>query len=701
MKLSPQITRLICWSEEECNLAKRRLLSSTLIANDIETIPFLKKRKDHPFVMTINCYSGLMPDNTIESFCFPFQNGKSAASGAPQNIDAIYMTCRDINASGIRFTGQNYVYDLMWHLRYLMPVANWAYDSMIMFWAKWPELPKRLDFIASILLDDYQYWKAGRKSEDFMEYCNYGMADCEYTLRNTLELMTMMESDREMLVNFARAFTRCMTGLAMSAKGMRVNREIFHEMQGKLEFLSAEALERIRYLVADPDFNPNSPQQKEQLIYNLLGAKKRNAKGRFVKKEADASTGKYALQAVRQDHPIFRRVANGILEAIEPSKQLSNVIGLQFLHGRFLCGYDGVGTTTTRYSSRQSALGFGGNGQNIRKDYRPFLEADDDSFLFDVDFSGSDDYYIGFESEEPKKIALLRSGKDIHSFNASEIFFTNWTYDGLVAGKKWIDPVTGKKGDPRVVHPITGVRQITKKLCHGISFLMAGETLLMTAGREAIVAAAIDQGQKDAGFWSQKRLADYCTFLEGKFRNYYPRLKRDGSDSWYNDLRDEAIRTGGFTTIFGYFQRFLGSPYEDAILRALAATAGQANTAGRMNMVADELFYGIRNLNFRDGPAPDRDDDTRRVSESINGASLRLQSHDSYTFNISLKHPKWHESIENIFHVMRRPVYCKGETFQVGIEAEISYQWAGSESRIVTNLDQIKDFLNTVPRVHC
>lgn len=688
MRQHEKANRLVCWTPTACKYAKDFLLSSTLISADIETIPFQKKTRNRPFVMTINCYTGLQADGSMESFCFPFQNTKSMESGAPTYIADIYRTCVEVNNSGVRFTGQNFCYDLIWYLRYGMPVANYAYDSMTLFWSKWPELPKRLDFISSILLDDYQYWKAGRKSDDFMEYCDYGMSDTEYTLRNTMILIQMALADRKMMGNFVDAHSRCIAALSMSAKGMKVNQDTMDKMGEELREETAKQLERVRYLIADPEFNPNSPKQKSELIYGILGAKKRNAKGRFVAKDSAASTGATALRAMRADHPIFRRVANGILEAIEPSKQLSNVVGLEFLResdrsdSRFLTAYDGVATTTTRLGSRKSSLGHGGNAQNIRKDYRKFLEADSECFLLDIDFSGADDVFVGFESQEPKKIELIRSGRDIHATNAL-IFFENWTYDGIIQGKK--------AKDPRVVHPITGVRQITKKLCHGMSYLMAGVTLLMTAQREAIVAAALELGYADAGIWKQDKLVEFCNFLEHRFRTHYPRLKRSGPDSWYTDVRQELIKTGGISTIFGYFQRFMGDPYDDTTLRAASATLGQANTAGRINMTMDELLFGRRKLQFRDATAPDFSDPPRLISESLNGVSLRLQTHDSFTFNIRHTHPHWRDGVRNIFHSMSRPVICKGEEFRVNLEAEVSYAWAGEGITIKNNSDPIPE----------
>jgi hypothetical protein len=695
MLKSTKAKRTIVWTDSDAIKAEKRLMQAVLISNDIETIPYKKppiqnrKRIPYPFVMTVNGYTGLMPNGYMESFLFPFQTGKAAESGAPSHSDAIYKACRRINASGIPFCGQNYVYDLMWHLRYLLPVANFAYDSMMMFWAKWPELPKRLGFISSILLDDYQFWKAGRKSDDFLEYCDYALSDCEYTLRNVLILIDMMMVDQRMRQNWFRAHTRSVAGLAMSAKGMKANLDTIDELDVELSATAEAALTRCQYLVADSEFNPQSAPQKSELIYGLLGVRMRNAKGKYVSKIADASTGAVPLRAMRTDHPIFRRIANGILESIEPAKQLSNVVGIQFLDGRFLTAYDGTGTTTTRLSSRKSALGHGGNAQNIRKDYRKFMEADEDSFLLDIDYSGADDVFIAFESGEPKKIELVRSGRDIHCTNAL-IFFPNWTYDSLVQGKK--------DSDPRVVHPITGIRQITKKLVHGNHYLMAGLTLLMTAGREAIVAAAKELGNADAGIWNQDRLVKFCAALETKFRTHYPRFKRTGVNSWYNELTEELVRTGGISTIFGYYQRFLSDPHEDSTLRAAAATSGQANTAGRINMAMDELQFGIRLTRFRDGDASDSASRTLVVNERDHGVSLRLQTHDSFTFNVRHTNPNWREGVSRIFAVMTRPIICKGEEFRVGTEAEISYRWAGKESTRVFNSDDCQTFLDKLPR---
>ena len=686
------IKRLICWTPEDCAKAVEVLSHAILISNDIETIPFQKK-KPAPIAITVNGYSGLMPNGNIYSFAFPFLKGKAIDSGAPDHIETIYETCRVLNDLPIRFCYQNGVYDCAWLLYYGLPVRNYAYDSMSLWWARFPDLPRRLDFISSVLLDDYQYWKGDRKSTDFTEYMIYCMKDCESTLRNVLKLIELAVHDERMRVNFFHAHMRSLSGLHMSSQGLAVDESVMSEIGASLSVEAVDALKSLRFLVDDPNFNPNSSPQKKDLIYGILGAKLRGPKGRPVKRVEDASAGAIPLRSMRADHPIYRRVADSILGAITPAKQISNVVGIaRFQAGstgsRFLTSYDGVGTTTSRFSSRGSAFGHGGNAQNVRKKFRRFGRADSGCFLLEVDYSAADDVFVGFESREQKKIDLIRSGLDTHSMNAL-IFFGNWTYDGIVNGKK--------ADDPRVVHPITGVRQITKKVVHGCHYLMAAMTLYINAGREAIVAAAMEAGHEDAGRWSQDQLVAFCDRLVDKFRHHYPRfrLEHDSADSWYRELRAEVVRTGGFYTPFRYFQRFLSDPYDDATLRAVAATAGQAGTAGRINMVLDELSHGYIPRYLRDAENPNFGDRPATVSAGENGVSIRLQTHDSITFNIDPRHRKWEDGFQRVMQSFGRPIIIHGEVVEVGVEADVSIHWAGKEGKTVRSLEDIHGWLET------
>lgn len=671
-----------------------------LLCTDVETIPHIKPKKGKswspPIAMTVVSYSGIL-DGYVRSYAFQLTRSKSSVDlEHPMAEQALYAIGL-INQCSVRKTLHNGIYDCAWFIRYSVPIANYAYDSMTLWWSRYPDLPKTLAFVCSILLDDHMYWKMGRKEEDFTSHTMYAMSDTESTLKATLILLGWLVQDPDMQRNFHRAHLRNLICLSMSLKGMLRDEKMFDEMEAELEAKAEKALSRLRYLIADNNFNPNSTPDKKTLFYELLGAQPRNAKGRVLKRitgNAKVSTGAVVLRAFKSEHPILRRIVTALQEAQEPAKQISNVLGIQFNGNRFNTGYDGIGTTTTRLSSRKDAFNFGGNGQNIRKKYRRFLRAEKSakSFILEGDFSAADDVFISYESNEEKKISIIEQGLDTHAFNASEVYFTNWTYDRVLEGKaEYLDEAKTIKNPTyeSVSNPITGIRQITKKLTHGGNYLMAGLTLLNTAGREAIVAAAKQLGHVDAGLWGIDRLVEFCEWLDGRYRAYYPRFARSGSNSFYAELSLELRRTNSFETIFGYRQRFLADPLDDSTLRACAATSGQANTAGRINMAMMELDDVIRTrqLRFRDGEAPDADDPCRWVSERDHGFSMRMQNHDSLAYVVDGQHSNYLEGVANFFTVMSRPVVCKGRVIKVGIEVDCAIRWAHQTFQVRTPTD--------------
>lgn len=96
------------------------------------------------------------------------------------------------------------------------PATNWLLDSMYMWYSRFSELPKTLDFISSILLDNYQYWKddiKGAKEIDEVKgnldhYWRYNALDCYMTLFNTLYLLQLMSIQPSMKTNYNDTFLR-------------------------------------------------------------------------------------------------------------------------------------------------------------------------------------------------------------------------------------------------------------------------------------------------------------------------------------------------------------------------------------------------------------------------------------------------------------------------------------------------------------
>lgn len=675
----PEFQYSICRTVEDCYAAKAWLSQCALISIDIETAHF-------PAQITCNGYTGLHKDGTVRSFVIPFSD-EFAEGGVfwqdPSDHAIAYSVMADINALPIVKTFQNGSYDQSYFIRDQCPADNWLLDSMFLWYSRFSELPKTLDFISSILIDDYQYWKddiKGAEEKDEVKgnlerYWRYNALDTRNTLFNTLYLIQLLKLSPSMQRNYNDTFLRTVSGLAMSMRGIKADFKKLAEHRASLQAEVAANLESFRYLIADPEFNVNSPVHKTNLVYGILGCRPRNARGRPLgaNSKEKPSAGAIALKTAKDANPLIKHIITRMESVMEPDKQMGLITGreqddgtikggIKFFTDRFRTAYQSAGTTSTRFSSKGSNFWDGTNAQNIRGSMRDFLVADPDCILIDVDYSQSDDVFVGFESNDPHKIEVIRSGKDGHAIHG-ELFFGR-PYDWIVTGKK--------AGDAEVVHPTRGVRQLSKRVVHGANFMMAALTLFLTMGRDAVVAAAKLAGHGDADIWPQEKLVLFCGSLDKKYRNKYPRLKMNG---WYADLLREVKTRGTITNAFGIERTFLGDPNDNGTLREVAGFVGQSDTAGNMNRAQYEIDHGFIPRNFRDGENPNWNDEPRKMNWQSHGFTFLMQTHDSFTAKINLNHAKWKEGVTNLLHVMERPCIINGHKVSVKTEAEFGRRW--------------------------
>src|SRR3546814_9753924 len=97
---------------------------------------------------------------------------------------------------------------------------------MLMWYSRFSELPKTLDFVSSILLDDYQYWKDDIKGTDnkgqvlgnLERYWRYNALDTRNTLFNTLLLIQLMKLSPQMQRNYNDTFMRNLSAISMRSE---------------------------------------------------------------------------------------------------------------------------------------------------------------------------------------------------------------------------------------------------------------------------------------------------------------------------------------------------------------------------------------------------------------------------------------------------------------------------------------------------
>ncbi|MGL5935909.1 MAG: DNA polymerase, partial [Cetobacterium sp.] len=651
----PPFQYSICRTTTDCFAAREWLMGCAAIAVDIETACF-------PAQITCIGYTGIRPDGKVRSFVIPFfdEFQEDGCFWSDEDDHAVaYSVCRDINESPILKILQNGNYDASYFIRDWLGLNNFLYDTMLMWYALYMELPKSLDFISSILLDNYQYWKddiKGSEEKDEIQgnmerYWRYNALDTYFTLFNCLYLLRLMNANPVMQNNYRDVFMRNASALAISMRGVKADFKRLSKHRDELQVEYETNLKRLRYLISDSEFNVNSPPQKVSLLYDVLGAKPRNKKGRVLGKDAreSPSSGAIALKAIKSEHPIFKYVVKALESTMEPDKQMGNITGrkdedgnvkggIKFFTDRFRTCYGAAGTTSTRFNSKGSNFWDGTNAQNIRESMRDFLTADEGCILMDVDYSQSDDVFMGYESNDPHKIEVIESGVDGHAVHG-ELFF-KMAYDKIVAGKK--------AGDPLIVHPTTGVRQLAKRIVHGTNFQMAAVTLYMTMGRDAVVAAMHLMGYKDAHNWSQEQLVSGCQMLMNAYRKKYPRLT---PKEYYKEIADMLRTKGTITNAFGIVRRFLGDPNDSGTQREATGFVGQSDTAGNMNRSMYEIDHGFIPTHFRDGENPDRNEDARKMCLDSHGFRFLLQTHDSFTCQLQLDHPRFEEACNNLLHV--------------------------------------------------
>lgn len=649
--------------------AEKFLLECAAISMDIET------RRGG---ITCIGYYGLRHDGKSMGFVFPLYDAGRPDNSAclPELEEAIWRTANRIATCPAVKIFQNGGYDNAYFIRDRIPVTNWFLDTIHLWHSFYPELDKSLDFISSILLDNYQYWKQDIKgvskaseasitAEDMMTYWRYNAQDCYYTLMCAMRLLKHLLSGGAYAQKwYASELTRAHWALIMSMRGVRVDMAEFNRMREEQEKLADELQERFKIIAADPNFNIRSPKDKDVLFYELLGAPPHDSKGKLIKAKGKRSTGKDALRMIGEYHPLFQRVTDELLAALAPASQVSKVFGLQTYKGRLRTAYNAAATTTNRLGSRESPFYDGGNLQNIRKSMRGFIQADPGWLFIEVDYSQSDAAFVAFESNDPNYIETMTSGKDTHCIHCSHFF--KLPYDDLIAGRKehaaWIED------------PVTGVRSITKRIVHGANFVMSGRTLYVQMGRKALVTSAERLGYPNPHKMTRQELETVAQRLLNSFRELYPRLSITG---WYGELLETLRQNKGLlTNAFGMTRRFMGNPNEHATLREAAGFMGQSDTAGNINRTFDELFFGLIPKTFRDGPNPHANE--RPLKIDGNDFFLMLQTHDSLTAQIKVDSPEFKQNVHNLLTVMRRPIIINGHEVSIPVDAQIGPRWGKS-----------------------
>ncbi len=646
------------------------------VIHNIDTIPACLQFLDKCFVIStdietvadfITCigFTGLHVDGSIWTYIFPFYNPLKPGNchwGSIEDEVIAWTAVKTICASPALKVLQNGSYDAAYFIKYNIILHNYIGDTLHLFHSIWCESPKKLNFITSLLVDNCRYWKDENKGDkderipstpDGVErYWRYNGLDCHNTLLCFIFLVSYItkETMAWALKNYNTEFSlQVGPALAMSMRGAFTN----EKRQGSKTIAwlreHTKSLKILRTMVDDPEFNPNSNDQVASLIYDVLGASKIKMKGK--KKLGERTVDEKVLRLIRIQHPLFAKYIDAIWNTKKPLNNCSKYgrpsinksgkpIGLKLLNNRLMYCYSSAGTETGRFNGKYHQYWIGTNPMNVPdKDVRDMVQADEGYVFFEPDYSQSDNYFVAFECEDPDMMRNVTDDRDTHAVHA-EFFFKEpyqKVFDAHQASTDWAD------------HPVTGIRQNTKRIVHGSNYRMAGFTLYVTMGHEAVVSCAKTLGFNDAHLWSRKQLVDICSRLLMSYHKLYK-----GLPEWFENSVKEAVKNGNRATCaFGRTRLFFGDlAHDEAIQRELSAYFGQGGTAGNINDTLIKLYY--------------------ESDLESQGLMLMMQTHDSILTQI----PEQKLGLgEKFLTIMEKECTIKERSFTVPVGAKIGYSW--------------------------
>ncbi len=204
----------------------------------------------------------------------------------------------------------------------------------------------------------------------------------------------------------------------MEERGVKIDIKFFHELS-QTYHIELEKLEKKIWELAGVEFNINSPKQLGEMLFDKLAL---TAKGLKKTEGGARSTRESELEKLRDSHPIVPL----IFEYRELQKLLSTYIDtippMTDKEGRLHAHFIQSGTTTGRMSSQNPNLQNIPIKTELGRAIRKGFMAEEGFFLAALDYSQVELRIAAFMSGDEKLIEIFRTGIDVHTAVASEVF---------------------------------------------------------------------------------------------------------------------------------------------------------------------------------------------------------------------------------------------------------------------------------------
>lgn len=607
--------------------------------------------------------------NTIQTYVIPFVNPATVSDANIYMEFPLFMELMQCisNSPAVKVYANGAAYDVNYDLKYRVPPVNDFHDVMHMWHAWRPRLAKSLANIASVLDDDYYYWKdeikGGEKGksksnipvtkEGMFTYWKYCGRDCQATMVSFIKMLKILNDNPWAMNNYAKEMA-LMLGPVGKANfmGTRLDTRFLKNMLEGKSSASAKANDDL-IIASNGICQTATDAECATWLYDTLGANLVKDKGRLVK-----TLDSKKLRLVEEQHPIYRKAISYIQAVRKPKTLFNQFRNMKHEHGRLNYTLNAMGTYTGRFSCKASAMWTGYNVQAMHKSVRPMVIADPGKIIIDIDYSQSDSYHFAVACGDKNMLETTFGPKDTHAVHVEMILQV--PYDEVMKKKN------APYGTPEwdfVNDSIYGVRQIIKRITHGGNYGMEPPTAYINIGRESLEQAAKLLNITDYGDWDYSQWLKFTERLLEPYFEAYP-----GQMEFRKRIVQECIDNKGYMECYGglvvYFAEWDNPKKRDKLMRDLLAFFGQGGTAGMINKAMLNMFY-----------EPYKDD---KSFLEYYGIDMMIQGHDSLTYQADIDKVIQNNLVNKLLLNMEIKCKFRNMEYLVPCEANVGPRWASN-----------------------
>lgn len=499
-------------------------------------------------------------------------------------------------------------------------IKNLWMDTLLAAHCVFPELPRDLGFLGSILLD-VPPWKHTAENNK----SRYNALDCARTYGIAKALYREMEK-AGVMHTFNFEMSEINPAIMLQLQGVSVDRETQAELIKECDEKVSEADTKLKAILKK-DVNLSSPKQLQQLLYIDLGLPVQYKRRKSINDTRKISADKEALKKLQRlvpDNPVF----DLILTSKKYNKYKSSFIDIELSpEGKVHTSYNITGKKMDnkdtddegrksfgRWSSSKSIiLPYGsGNLQNIPEFARKMYRAPKGFEYLSPDYVQAEAVYVAYLINDVKSKTLFKNRReapyeekgnfDIHKLTASQMF-------GIP-----IDKVTKEH------------RRIGKTLRHAGNY----------DSGPAAISATLGCSMADA-----KKLKEI-------YHKTTPQLRL-----WYQRIQDKLRTDRTLVNGFGRIHRFLGR-LDDTTYRSAYSFDPQSTIGDLMNRSIVRIY--------------------ERYGDVIN---LILQLHDGlYVLSPIGKRA---ETVSMLLECMIEPLKVNEEEFFIEVDFKAGPSWGELE----------------------